>query len=229
MKRLVAPKFWPIEKKTRKFVIEPRPGPHLKSKCIPIGLVLRDMLNYAQTLKEVKEILQSRTVKVDGRIIKDYSFPVGLMDVISIGSEYYRVLPGKKVLYLKKIGKEEAKIKLSMIKNKSCVKGKTQLNLHDGKNMIAEKDSYKTGDVVVIDLEKGIKEVLKFEKGATVLITDGHNIGSVGKIEKIIVTKSTQPNQIKIKLEDKDVAIPKDYVFVVGEDKPVISLGDDNE
>jgi small subunit ribosomal protein S4e len=229
MKRLVAPKFWPIEKKTRKFVTEPRPGPHLKSKCIPIGLVLRDMLNYAQTVKEVKSILQSSTVKVDDRVIKDHCFPVGLMDVISVGSEYYRVLPGKKVLYLRKISKEEAKIKLSMIKNKSCVKGKLQLNLHDGKNIRAEKDNYKTGDVFVIDFEKGIKDVLKFEKGAIVLITDGHNIGSVGKIEKIIVTKSTQPNQIKIKLEDKDVAIPKDYVFVVGKTKPVISLGDDNE
>lgn len=227
MKRYAAPKFWPIERKTKKFVITPRPGAHPKSRSIPLGVVLRDMLHYAQTRKEVKEILNKDIVKVDGRIRKDHRFPVGLMDVISIGEEDYRVLPSKKGLYLKSINKEEARIKLSLIKNKKCVKGKVQLNLHDGKNILVEKDDYKTGDVLLIDFERGIKEILKLEKGTTALITGGHNIGAVGNIADVIITKSPQPNQVSVVLGKKIVVVPKDYVFVVGKEKPVIELGDD--
>jgi len=227
LKRFAAPRFWPIDRKIKQFVIAPRPGPHPKSRSMPLGIVLRDILHYAQTVKELKEILNKNIIRVDWRVRRDHRFPVGLMDVISIGDEYYRILPSKKVLYLKRIDKEEARIKLSMVRNKACLKGKIQLNLHDGKNILVEKDDYKTGDVLVLDFEKGIKEILKLEKGATALITGGRNIGSVGKIEKIIITKSPQPNQISLILADKKVTIPKDYVFVVGREKPVIGLGDD--
>ena len=227
LKRLAAPRFWPVERKVKKFVIAPRPGPHPKSRSIPLGIILRDVLQYAHTAKEVKEILNKNAVKVDSKVRRDHGFPVGLMDVISIGDEHYRVLPGQKVLYLKRIGKEEAKIKLSMVNNKTCLKGKIQLNLHDGRNILVEKGDYKTGDVLVFDFEKGIKEMLKLEKGATALVTGGHNIGSVGKIADIIITKSPQPNQVSLVLEEKSVVIPRDYVFVVGKEKPVIELGDD--
>lgn len=148
------------------------------------------------------------------------------MDVITIGNEDYRILPSKKVLHLKRIGKEEAGIKLSMIKNKVCIKGKIQLNLHDSRNILVEKGNYKTGDVLVLDSEKGIKEILRFEKGATVIIIGGHNIGSVGKILDVTITKSPQPNQISVALGKKTVVIPKDYVFVIGKEKAVIALGD---
>jgi len=227
LKRFAAPRTWPIARKINQFVIALRPGTHPKSRSLPLAIVLRDILHCAQTVKEVRDILNKNLVKVDGKVRRDHRFPVGLMDVLSVGDEYYRILPDQKGLFLKRIDREEAKIKLSMIKNKSCLKGKIQLNLHDGKNIIVKKDDYKTGDVLVLDFENGIKEILKFEKGATALITGGHNIGSVGKIEKIIITKSPQPNQISLIFADKKVTIPKNYVFVVGKEKPVIELGDD--
>ena len=67
---------------------------------------------------------------------------------------------------------------------------------------------------------------MKLEKGSTALITSGHNIGSVGKIIDIIVTRSSQPNQVVIELEDRKIPIPKDYVFVLGKEKTVIPLGE---
>jgi len=54
--------------------------------------------------------------------------------------------------------KSDAEWKLCRIQNKTIVKGKkVQLNLHDGKNKLVEKDEYKTGDVLKNFFSKKIK------------------------------------------------------------------------
>ncbi len=227
MKRFAAPGFWPIEKKTKKFVVAPRPGPHAKEKCIPVALLIRDILNYARSLNETKTILNNGSVKIDGRVRKDPNFPVGLMDVFTIGDEQYRILPRGRGMQTVKIEKKEAGIKLCRIVNKNHVKKKTQLNLHDGKNMLVDKDEYKTGDTLVIDLEKNaIKDVIKMKKGSIGLVVSGKNAGKIGKIEDVIVTKSSQPNKVMMKIGSESYEILKNYVFVVGSDKPMINLGE---
>src|SRR3989338_2290008 len=107
LKRFSAPRFWPIEKKTKKFVVAPKPGPHAKLRCIPMAVLIRDVLKYARSLNETKSILNKGSVKIDGHIRKDPSFPVGLMDIFTIGSEHYRILPGKKGLHISKIENKE--------------------------------------------------------------------------------------------------------------------------
>jgi small subunit ribosomal protein S4e len=231
MKRSTSPIFWPIRRKGGKFTIRPSPGPHPKKECIPIGIILRDILGVAQTLREVKKILGKGLVKVDGVVRKDYAFPVGLMDVFELGNDAYRILPNKKGLAIQKIPKKESKIKLSKIKNKTTLKGgKIQLNLNDGKNIRLDENRYKTGDVLVLDIEKKkIVDVLPFEKGSIGIITKGKNIGAVGTIEEVTVSRSPNPNPITFKIGAKKIAVPGDYVFVVGKDKPVITIGGSNE
>jgi len=228
LKRLAAPKFWKIERKTKKFTIAPRAGPHPKEACIPLGVVIRDYLKITETLKETKNLLNRRIVKVNGRVRTDHKFPVALMDVTEIGDKVaYRVVPGGHGLILKEI--KDKNIKLSKIVNKTCVKGgKIQLNLHEGWNILIDqkdKDKFKTGDVLVIDLTKGkVKDVLKFEEGALAVITGGSNLGKIGKIQKIKVIRSPRPNMVTLLVDGKKVAVPAHYVFVVGKDKPVIEL-----
>ena len=228
LKRLAAPKFWRIEKKTKKFVVKPLPGPHSKDRCLPIGIILRDMLGYAYTMKEAKTILKNCIVKVDGKIKTQNNFPVGLMDVVSVGDEFYRVLPDSRGLTVKKIAKNESKTKLLRIENKICIKkNKIQLNLHDGKNIVVESNDHGTNDVLVFDIEgKTIKDVLRFEKGSKALITKGNNIGSVVIIKDNIITKSSMPNQAVVELDGRSFTLPVSYLFVVGRDKPVVDLGE---
>lgn len=223
LKRLAAPKFWPIEVKTKKYVVKPMPGPHSLKSSMPVGVVLRDILKNAETMKEARQILHNGAVKIDGKVVKDHRFPVGLMDIIEVGNEIYRVVSEKKGLALKKIEKKEL-FKLARIENKLHVKGKKlQLNLHDGKNILVDKDEYKTGDVLVLDMEKRIKQVLKFDKNAVAMIIQGKNAGQVVTIKKIVVTKSPHPNIVVVDLNGSDVPVPKGYVFIVGGDKPIIS------
>ena len=231
MKRLAAPKFWPIERKTKQYIVTPRPGPHPKNLSIPLAVVIRDILGYAHTIKEVKSALNKGNIKIDSKIKKDHAYPVGLMDIITIGEASYRVVPYYKGFNIIKIKQDESSNKLCRVRNKTCIGKKTQINLHDGKNLLvenAEGNTYKTGDVIVLDTKKNsIKQHLKIEKGMSAIIIAGHSIGKIGKIEEIIITKSSQPNQIVINVENRKIPIPKDYIFVIGKEKPVISLGED--
>jgi len=51
-------------------------------------------MNLADNSKEAKSIIMAGKVLVDGRIVKNYKFPVGFMDVITVPSAniYMRVL-----------------------------------------------------------------------------------------------------------------------------------------
>ena len=223
-KRYVVPKFWQIEVKAKKYVVSPVPGPHSKMTCIPLGVVLRDILHCAHTMNEAKEILKKGLVKINGIVRKEHGFPVGLMDVVDVGGEFYRVLPGKNGINLFKVDTNDAVVRLTKIKNKSHVRKKRlQLNFHDGSNLLVDKDDFKTSDVVVIDIEHNlVKETIKFEKGSLAIVTAGNNTGLMGTIESIDRNLRT----VVMSAGKEKFIVPIKYVFVIGHGKPVISIGE---
>lgn len=224
LKRLNAPKFWPVKKRETKYVVSPSPGPHSKYSCIPLAVVLRDYAAYAKNMKEAKSILNSGLVKIDGIVRKERNFPVGLMDIVSVGEDTYIILPGKNGFYLKKT---EATSKMSRITRKiSAKKGKTQIGFHDGRNMLMEDaKNLSTGDVAIVDFAtKQIKEVLKMAKGSHIIVISGKKAGHVGKVREIIVTRNSQENKVLVAFKDAEVLIPASYAFVIGRDKPMIEV-----
>ena len=223
-KRYTVPKFWSVKLKENKYVVSPVPGPHSKMQCIPIGIVLRELLHHARTMKEAKDILGRGAVRVNGLVRKEHGFPVGLMDVINLDGDFYRVLPGARGLYLLKIDAGDADVRLARIRNKVHTKKKRlQLNLHDGSNILAAKDDYRTSDVVAISIEqKTIKNVIRFEKGSLAIVTGGHNSGIRGTIEAIDKKLKT----VVLASGEKKLLVPIRYVFVVGTDKPAVNIGE---
>jgi len=211
-----------------KFIVSPRPGPHKKFESIPLQIIMRDILKLAETGKEAKLVIKTGEVLIDGKIRKDHAFPVGLFDSIALPKikKFYRVVPTEKGLELKEISKEEVSLKICKIENKKILKkGKTQLNLHDGRNLLVEKDVYKTGDSLLIKLpEQKILEHVKLEIGNLALIAKGKNSGKIVKIEGIV--KGVKLNKVICKLDDKKIDLVKDFVFVVGKDKSLISFGE---
>lgn len=229
LKRYKAPENWPIHPKENKWTVKTSPGSHALDKSLPLLLVVRDILKIADNAREAKMIINRGDILVDGRPRKDYKFPVGFMDVIEIpkSEKVYRILPDEKGrLILHPITKENKSFKLCRIKDKTTIKGaKTQLNLHDGRNCQTE-DNYNTADVVKLKIpEQEIEDHIKFEDGTLGLVTGGKHIGEMGTIKEITITKSSMPNTVMIESADGETfQTLKDYVFVLGKDKPLITL-----
>jgi small subunit ribosomal protein S4e len=228
LKRLNAPRTLQLHRKEETWTIKSSPGPHPFEESIPLGLVIRDYLNLADTLKETKRIISSGEILVDNVKRKDHKFPCGIMDVISIPKikKDYRVLFNRRgKLILVPISSKEATWKLYRIENKTIVKGKKiQLNLHDGNNIIVKKDEYKTGDVLKISFkDKKIDDSFKFEKGTISIIIGGNHIGEVANIEEIEIISSSKPNLTKMKGKN-DFSTLQRYVFPIGKAKPIIEI-----
>jgi len=239
LKRKPAPRFWPIHRKEFTWVVKPAPGPHSLHRCLPLTIILRDVFGLAKTRKEAKTIVSRGKILVDGKIRREDNFPIGLMDVILIpdADKYFRVLPSYKGLIFHQIDKEEANFKLCRIENKTTTKnGNIQLNLHDGSNILVkvsdpknpQEDAYETLNTIKIALpEKQILEQIKVKENNFAIITGGKNVGKYGKIIEIESIKGKKRRNAFVIIEDERgnrYQTILDFVFALGEAKPLISL-----
>jgi len=237
LKRKPAPAFWPIHRKELPWVVKPSPGSHSLKKCLPLTMVLRDILGVAQTRKEAKLILDQGKVLLDGKICKQDDIPVGLMDVISIPDmdKYYRVMPSHKGLVLNPINKEESKIKLFRVENKTTVHNGIQMALHDGSNILVKvadpknphEVTHETFDVIKVAYpEKQVVQTLKTKEGNIAVITGGKNIGKQGKIVEIEKTEAKKRHQALVLIEDSKGTRYQtilDFVFSIGETEQLVT------
>lgn len=226
-KRISAPKSWHISKKSNKWITSTRPGPHHKEQSLPLAIVLRDVLSLVDNRAEAKRVLSEEKVLVDGVVVKDLRFPVGLFDVISIplNNAAYRVLLDRKGrLVLHKLDDLNVN-KLCRINNKITIKdGVIQLNLSDGKNLIGSND-YKAKDSLILSIPgKEVVKHLEYKVGNLAMIIGGKHTGEIGKITEINTVRSSKHNTVKISGE-YDFETIEDYVVVIGENEPEIKLG----
>ncbi|RNI14486.1 30S ribosomal protein S4e [Methanohalophilus sp. RSK] len=226
-KRISVPKSWQISKKSRKWITSTRPGPHSKDQSVPLAIVLRDMLGIVDNRAEAKRVLSEGKILVDGVVRKDVRFPVGIMDIITIPSDNtsYRVLLDRMGrLSLQKMDGIEEK-KLCRIDGKTCIKGgKLQLNLDDGSNVLGSNDYNRKDSVVMSIPGKEILKHIEYKEGNLALIVGGSHTGEVGKIAEINTVLSSKKNTVSISGETNFETI-EDYVFVIGENEPEITMG----
>ncbi|MEM3696663.1 MAG: 30S ribosomal protein S4e [Candidatus Bathyarchaeia archaeon] len=239
LKRKPAPRFWPIHRKEFVWVVKPSPGPHSLESCLPLAIILRDILGFAKTRKEAKTIVSQGKIHVDGNVRREDDFPTGLMDVISIldVDKHFRLLPSKKGLILHPINKDETSFKLCRIENKTTIKnGHVQLNLHDGSNILVkvadpknpQEDVYETLDTLKISLpERQILEHIKLKENDFAIIIGGKNIGKYGRIVEIESAKGKKRRNTLAVIEDEKgnrYQTILNFVFAIGEKQPLISL-----
>jgi small subunit ribosomal protein S4e len=234
MKRLAAPRNWPISRKERPFTIRANAGPHAIDESLPLGVIVRDMLKLTKTLRETHRVIAKGSVMVDGRVRKDYKHPVGLMDVVEIPEikTHIRLLPSSShFIQLHPIAAKEVKVKPCKIVGKTTVaKGNTQLHLHDGRNILLsvenakskQKEEYRCGDTLLIKVpEQKIQDHIPLKEGILAIITGGIHVGFIGKLAKI--DTETQLGTIE-RTDGTAILTAMHYVFPIGENKPIISL-----
>lgn len=215
LKRLAMPRSWPLPRKTTVWIARPRPGAHSLERCIALSVVMRDILEVADTSRETRRILHNGNVKIDGKIVRDSRQGVGLMDVLTLGEENYRcVLDENGKLRYRQISKKDSSWKICRIENKTTIKGgKTQLNLHDGRNILIEDpNKYNTGDTLKLSLpDQKVLDHIPFEEGAAAYLIGGSHVGEISHIKQHVLKRSTMSNEVIF----ENFSTIESYVFLV--------------
>ncbi|MGC9780461.1 MAG: 30S ribosomal protein S4e [Candidatus Heimdallarchaeota archaeon] len=230
-KRVASPRNWVLPRKKHKFAFRADPGPHSRERCIPLGILLRDVLHLAETARELRFILNKKLIKVDGRVVSNPKFPVGLMDVVEIEQlkKAYRILPHElHVLMPFEMKKTAQNSKACQIMNKTTIKnGITQLNLHDGRNILLPKEEgieqkYNSKDTIIIDLpSQKIANHFPFKEGMYAIIIAGRNVGKHGSIKEFQWRFGPRASTVTLKSpEGTEVQTTPEYIFIIGEKSP---------
>lgn len=229
LKRLAAPRSWDIPRKGRRFVYKPLPGPHPMRSSYPLGVVIRDLAKLTETGKEIKFVLKSGKVLVDGKPRQSPSFPVGLFNVVAVPSEgsVFRMVPSPKGLLLAKVGEDEANKKLCSVHSKTKVRGgHMQYGLHDGRAMLNDDVGLAPGDAVLIEVpSQKVLDQVRLEKDSVGLVLSGDRAGQLGKIVEVKKGTISRERMVKISLPSGEAEIPSRLVFPVGKEQPVITVG----
>ena len=228
LKRQMAPQFWGITRKDKRFVITVRPGPHKKHYSVPTAVFLRDTLKIVTSLREAKTAIYSGKVKIDGVVRKSLHHAIGLMDVVELEntSDIYRMVPSEgKILSPIKINDAEKTKKIARVTSKTTInKGKTQIGFHDGRSIISD-EKVSVGDTCLIQVpEQKILQVIKLEVGCQGLVTRGINAGQIGKVEAIEEGTFILQKRVILALGDRKIEIPADIILAVGKEEPIIQL-----
>lgn len=235
LKRQMAPLFWGITRKDKRFVVTVRPGPHPKRASVPIAVLVRDTLRLAGTLREAKEPIYSGRVSVDGVKRRSLHHGVGLMDVVELeGAGAYRMLPGGGSLLrpVRMDGDGERDRKLCAVTSKTTIRGgRTQIGLHDGRSIVLGDGAapVSIGDSCLITVpDQKILEVVRLEAGALAMVTRGTNAGRIGKVAEMrdgtFVLERMATLSIRDGGEERQIEIPTSIIMAVGGERPVIRI-----
>jgi small subunit ribosomal protein S4e len=193
----------PVPRKGTKYVARQRGD---LQNSVSVVVAVRDMLKLARTAREVKEMIKQKALKINGREVKDLREAIRIFNLFEAGKHY--------VLTLNKIGKfvfEETKSKeriCKIINKKILNEKKTQLNLHDGTNLISSQRA-NVQDTVYLDASGKITKHIPFEKGKECFIISGKYVGFEGKIE------SVENGKVVVNLKDKSPVLDKKSIIVI--------------
>jgi small subunit ribosomal protein S4e len=189
-KRAEVPAFWQIKRKEKRFVVRTSPGSHPKEYSYPLLVLLRDILSLTKTRRETLSVLNDGKILIDGKVVRSESFPVGLMDVVSIPQigKSYRLVPSSNRLVAVEIPTNEDRLKICMVKSKNTTKkSKVGYGLHDGRVIFPEAEvDLKPGDSCLIKVpEQEFQASYRLSKGSLALLIKGEKSGEVTTVEEL--------------------------------------------
>ncbi len=230
VKRQAAPSFYAVPRKKLAFVTTTKAGPHSKAASYDPITLLRDILKVVRSKKEAEYAIKLGKMQIDGVPRLSIHHPVGLMDVVELGTggEVYRMLPQKGRLVAPfSISADEKGKKLCQVRSKSTVKkGKIQIGTHDGRTFLVDDGSkYSLGDALLVEVPSNkIVDVVPMKKGTLGLVVGGTKLGFVGEIKEVSKGSLTAEPRVYITIGDEEVILPKDFVMPVGIKAPVVSI-----
>lgn len=196
-------KLMPLPRKGTKYVARALVNPKL---AVPLVIAVRDILRLAKTAKEVREMIKSKSLKINGRVVYGFNDSIQLLQILEAGKTYQLdLLPtGKFTLVEVKSDTRTCKVM-----NKTLLPGnKIQFNLHDGSNVIS-KDNIAVGDTLQLSFDGKIKKHISLEKGKDVLIFKGKYAGKRTKVKEV------SGSLVSVIIGEKETMVPKNQVIAV--------------
>jgi len=230
LKRINAPRHWLLDKLSGVWAPRPSPGPHKLRECLPIIILLRNRLKYALTGREVKMIVMSRHIRVDGKVRTDTTYPCGFQDVVTINrtGEHFRLIYNTKGrFHLSRIPVEDANWKLCKIVKKAVgARAIPYVVTHDGRTIPYPNPKLKVGDTIKYDFFKGkVMDLFEWRNGVCVMVIGGRNVGRVGILQK---TEKHPGSFDIVHVKDSsghEFATRRENLFVLGKGtKPAVRL-----
>ena len=209
-----------VSRKKVKWLLAPMPGTHPKDESISAGVLLRDVLSHASSIREAKRVLGSGALLVDGKKVHEPKFPVGLMDIVSEPAQKksYRMSLSGRRLVPKEVSGEAASRKYLKATGKRTVRGgKIQITFHDGRNYLGD-NGIRTDDTCVFSVpDFKLLSHLKFAPGASCLVINGKHTGELAKLEKVIVRPGSHESEAQLTGPAGQFVTLVKYLFVVDE------------
>jgi small subunit ribosomal protein S4e len=230
VKRQAAPAFYAVPRKKLAFVTTIKAGPHGKAMSYDPITLLRDILKVVRSKKEAEYAIKLGKFLVDGVPRLSIHHPVGLMDVVELGTggNVYRMLPqkGRLVAPISMASDEKGK-KLCQVRSKVTIsRNRIQLGTHDGRTFLVDDGSkYALGDALLVELPSNkILDTVPMKKGSLGLVVRGTKLGFVGEIKEVSKgSYSVEPN-VNILIGDEEVVLPRGFVIPVGIKAPLVSI-----
>jgi len=193
----------PIQRKGMKFVVRALSHPR---ESVPVVIAVRDMLKFATTTKEVKKMINSGLLKINGKLVKDHRESIRLFNIFEAGKTYKLTLLPTHRFTLEEI--KPTKERLCKVKSRKLLKGnKIQVNLHDGSNVLT-KDKINVCDSIYLDFSGKITKHIPMEKGKDGFVISGKYTGTSGKVQ------SVEDKKVKIKFKDKEAVLASRQIVV---------------
>jgi small subunit ribosomal protein S4e len=200
MKSLTAPKYYGVHRKESAYVAKPSPGRHSLSRSIPL-VAFATKAGISASSHDASRMIKRREIHVNGKPVRDPSYPVGLSDTIL-------VLPSKTSysVGINELGKVSiiesggATDRLCKVAQKYMTGGgSVMIRLHDGTVIKASKD-IKVNDSVLLGNGSSVKKVLKLGEGCNCTVIDGVHVGAKGKVKEI--HKGTATSRAYVTVEE---------------------------
>ena len=213
MKRISAPRTWPILRKKNKFVTRPDAGTHRLGNAMALGTWLTEVIGATSNNREIARPLKQGTVQVNGKTIIRPSYAVGLFDTITIVPEsknFIILLNDRNTLRAVETSAYDG-TKISRVKGKRMIRtGKKQYTTFEGYSILDDSD-YSVGDTIVLNTkEKKIVKALPMKEGAHVYVTRGRSVGKTAQLKSTEGTK-----EVDLLLEGQEITTLKDAIVIV--------------
>ena len=216
IKRIAASGYAGVSRKKEPYLIKPNAGRYRLSRSIALLVVLREKLGIASTGKEARKIIRLGHVEVNGKVIKDERYPLGLNDVLHIKQtgESYVIHANRNGVVTLEALKDSGKRILKVIDKYTAKGNKPMIRLYDGS--AAANSEAKPNDSVVLK-EGKIEKVLHLQPGAKCLVTEGTHTSQIGTLTELRKGSATTNATVMIDSNGEVFETLLENIMVVGE------------